>query len=48
LNKAKEMNLLRLPIPAPSPDFPVIQYADDTLVVLEASAQQLFFLKGVL
>jgi hypothetical protein len=37
-----------LPIPAPSPDFLVIQYADDTLIVLEASATQLFFLNGVL
>lgn len=48
LNKGIELGLLNLPIPAPSPDFPVIQYADDTLIILEASASQLFFLKGVL
>lgn len=42
LNKGIELGLLNLPIPAPSPDFPVIQYADDTLIVLEASTSQLF------
>jgi hypothetical protein len=45
LNKATELGLHKLPIPAPSLDFLVIQYADDTLIVLEASASQLFFLK---
>ena len=48
VNKAVQHGLLRLPIPTPSSDFPVIQYADDTLIILEASATQLFFLKGVL
>ena len=48
LNKAVQHGLLRLPIPAPSSDFPVIQYADDTLIILEASATQIFFLKCVL
>jgi hypothetical protein len=48
LNKAVQHHLLRLAIPAPSLDFPIIQYAYDTLIVLEASATQLFFLKGVL
>jgi hypothetical protein len=42
------MGLLRKPIPQPSEDFPIIQYADDTLLILEAEARQLFFLKGVL
>lgn len=48
VNKAVQLNLLKLPIPAPTQDFPIIQYADDTLIILEASATQLFFLKGVL
>lgn len=47
LNKAAQLGFLRLPIPAPSLDFPIIQYAGDTLIVLEASTTQLFFLKGV-
>lgn len=48
LNKATQLGHLKLPIPAPSPHFPIIQYADDTLIVLEASAPQLFFLRGIL
>jgi len=48
LNKAAQLNLLSLPIAAPTQDFPIIQYADDTLIILEASTPQLFFLKGVL
>jgi hypothetical protein len=31
-----------------SPDFPMIQYADDTLIVMEGDARQFFFLKSVL
>lgn len=48
INKAAHLGHLRLPILAPTVDFPVIQYADDTPIVLEASATQLFFLKGIL
>jgi hypothetical protein len=49
LNKGKDMGLLRLPIPlGSSPDFPVIQYADETLVILEGEPNQLIFLKSVL
>jgi hypothetical protein len=29
-------------------DFPVIQYADDTLIILEGDPRQLFFLKTLL
>jgi len=48
LNKAKDIGLLSLPIPPnATPDFPVIQYADDTLVVMEGDAR-LHFLKSVL
>lgn len=49
LNKGKEMGLLNLPIPIQSnPDFPVVQYADDTLVIMEGDPCQLLFLKSVL
>jgi len=50
LNKAKDIiGLLNLPIPLNScTDFPVIQYADDTLIILEGDARQLFLLKSVL
>lgn len=30
------------------PDFPVVQYADDALIVMQACAKQLFFLKEIL
>lgn len=39
LNKAKERQIIKLPIELHhSPDFPVIQYADDTLIIMQASA----------
>jgi len=48
LNKAKNLGL-HLPISLPfSSDFPMIQYADDTLIIMEGDAMQLFFLKSVL
>jgi hypothetical protein len=46
INKATQMGHLRLPIPAPTLDFPIIQYVDDTLIILEASTTQLFFPEG--
>jgi hypothetical protein len=37
INKVKELGLLRLPIQVGyTLDFPIIQYADDTLLVMEA------------
>jgi len=49
LNRAKDMGLINLPIPISSEtSFPVIQYADDTLIVMEGDAKQLFFLKTLL
>lgn len=43
------MGLLRLPIPINSSfDFPIIQYVDDTLVIMEGDPNQLIFLKSVL
>jgi hypothetical protein len=49
LNQARQSNQLNLPIPLNnSLDFPVIQYVDDTLIVLEGDTRQLFFLKSIL
>jgi hypothetical protein len=49
INKAKSMNLLKLPIPLQCYiDFPVLQYADNTLIIMEGDPVQLFFLKTVL
>jgi hypothetical protein len=44
LNRAKDLNLLSLPIPlVSSTDFPILQYADDTLIFMEGCARQLVF-----
>jgi len=49
LNKAKEQGLLSLPIPLRHTiDFPVKQYADDTLIIMEACTRQLWTLKALL
>jgi hypothetical protein len=49
INKAKDCGILKLPIPLScGSDFPVIQYADDTILILEACPRQLFFLKAML
>jgi hypothetical protein len=49
INKAKDMGLLRLPINMwYTSDFPIIQYADDTLKIMEACPQQLLVLKSIL
>jgi hypothetical protein len=49
LNKAKDSGLLRLPIHAGyTSDFPIIQYVDYTLLIMEACPQQLFVLKALL
>jgi hypothetical protein len=48
LNKAKDLHLLNLPIPLEYTNhFPIIQYADDTLIIMEGCAKQLVFLKSV-
>jgi hypothetical protein len=42
INKAKENGILRLPIDVGySVDFPIVEYADDTLMIMEASSQQI-------
>jgi hypothetical protein len=44
INKAKDMGLLNLPIPINSTqDFPIIQLVEDTLIIDEGDARQLFF-----
>lgn len=48
INRAASMNQLTVPIPQPMSDFPIVQYADDTLLLLQADARQLFFLKALL
>jgi hypothetical protein len=49
LNRAKNLGLLQLPIPLQSAtDFPVIQYADSTLIIMEGCTRQLVFLKSLL
>jgi hypothetical protein len=48
VNKARDCGILRLPLPnACGTDFPIIQYADHTLI-MEACSKQLFFLKAML
>jgi hypothetical protein len=49
LNKVADRELLKYPLPLTHTlDFLVIQYADDTILILEASQRQLFCLKGIL
>lgn len=49
LNKAMHLEILKAPLQNPAcQDFPVIQYADDTLVVVQADARQLICLKALL
>jgi hypothetical protein len=40
--------VLTLPIPSHNPDFPIIQYADDTIVILPAIEEQLVAMKNML
>jgi hypothetical protein len=49
INNAKDQGHLNLPIPLQySQDFPILQYADDTLVIMEACPSQVLFLKNLL
>jgi retron-type reverse transcriptase len=49
VNKARDCGILRLPLPnACGTDFPVIQYADDTILILEACLKQLSSLRRCL
>jgi hypothetical protein len=47
INKAHQQRLFQLPIPSrDGAGFPVIQYADDTILILRASQKELVCLKG--
>jgi retron-type reverse transcriptase len=49
INKGKNLGMLNLPIPVSlDSDFPIIQYADDTLIILEGDTRQIIFLKSVI
>jgi hypothetical protein len=48
VNDLKDRGLLQLPIPVHQQDFPIVQYADDTILVLQADPVQLAVLKEAL
>jgi hypothetical protein len=49
VNKAKSQNLLQRPLPLLcSVDFPIVQYADDTITIMPADVQQIIVLKDIL
>ena len=49
VNKAKDLGLLKLPVNVGyTNDFPILQYADDTLLIMKACPRQLFVLKALL
>jgi hypothetical protein len=49
VNKAKNEGILNLSINVGySSDFPILQYADDTLLIMDAYPRQLFALKAIL
>jgi hypothetical protein len=49
VNRAKEQGLLKFPVPLQySLVFSILQYADDTLIILEGCGRQLFILKALL
>jgi hypothetical protein len=49
INQAHDMGVLHVPIPAHDQvGFPVIQYADDTIMVMKVDQRQLLCLKAIL
>jgi hypothetical protein len=48
VNRAFHDNFLAAPIPQDHPDFPIVQYADDTIVMMQADSSQIHHLKGLL
>ena len=49
LNRAKDLGLINLPIRNyASQDFPILQYADNTLIIMEGCSRQLLFIKAIL
>jgi len=48
INDAFQNGHLNMPLPHSSKDFPVVQYADDTILIMEANVSQVTYLKGLL
>jgi hypothetical protein len=48
VNNLLHNNLIQLPIITGDPDFPILQYADDTLLIMQADETQLLVLKEAL
>ena len=48
VNEAKLNGSLSIPIPYYNDDFPIVQYADDTILILEADLAQIMHLKNLL
>jgi len=48
INDAYQNGHLTMPIPHSSNDFPMVQYADDTILILEADIAQVQHLKALL
>jgi hypothetical protein len=49
VNKAYQMNVLKHPLSKEfDQDYPIVQYTDDTLIIMPADARQLVILKGLL
>jgi hypothetical protein len=48
VNHLFQSGVLHAPLPIPNSDFPIVQYADDTLLILQACPSQLLALKDLL
>ena len=48
VNDLAAQGVIRHPLPIPGSDFPIVQYADDTLLILQACPEQLLALKDLL
>jgi hypothetical protein len=48
INKAMQDQLIEVPIPVTCPDFPIIKYANDTILVMPACEVQLEVVKSIL
>jgi hypothetical protein len=48
VNDYLHQGVLRLPIATNDPDFPIVQYADDTILILSAEMDQILALKEIL
>jgi hypothetical protein len=48
VNQLAQLGVLVPPLPIPGTDFPIVQYADDTLLIMQACPTQLLALKDLL